>query len=89
MSADEDAPIEPTAEGKRRYCATDGYLLDPHGDSIPCTCNPTCKKRCAGECGCQACSMEFAIFCDDAGFTGFTLWNGRSEEEALRAYRGG
>lgn len=83
---------QPTQEGLRRYPQTRGYHPDlsseipvPDHDS-PCTCEPTCPARCSGECGCEACSLAYTIFCDEAGFFGSdgpTV----TEEEALRVYR--
>ena len=78
----------PTAEGLLRYSHTGGYY-ETHGETHACTCKPTCEWRCAGECGCEACSLAFVEFCDVAGFVGFAPWNGRSEQEALDAYRQG
>ena len=81
----------PTEEGLRRYPATGGYHGDlsakednvPDLDS-PCTCAPACLRPCAGECGCEACSLRFAIFCDVAGISGPS---GLDEEVALKRYR--
>lgn len=76
----------PTPEGLKRYQATAGYnatTVDP----IPCVCIPSCPTRCAGECGCEACAVQFAEFCADAGFHDPAQF---SEEagSALAAYRG-
>ncbi|WP_243048829.1 hypothetical protein [Dyella sp. RRB7] len=76
-------PTEPTAEGHKRYPQTNGYNAElPH--PIACTCQPTCWPRCAGECGCEACSAHFLKFCDDAGLASDT---GEVPAEALAAYR--
>lgn len=58
--------IEPTDEGKRRYPEADGYLT-VFVDPIACTCQLTCQPLCTGECGCEACGVLFAEFCDEAG----------------------
>jgi hypothetical protein len=60
--------IEPTAEGLLRYPQTGGtYAGNP---AVPCTCVPTCERRCDGVCGCEACDLAFTVFCDESGFTG-------------------
>lgn len=81
----------PTDEGRRRYPSTKGYNLevdnpaDP-GQSYPCTCEVACPPRCAGECGCDACSLQFAVFCDEAGLSGVDPWTPADREIALKAY---
>lgn len=76
---------EPTAEGAKRYPLTGGYNFDLQ-DPFPCVCRPTCPPRCAGECGCEACSVQFTVFCDVAGFYDAEPgW--RREAQALAAYR--
>ncbi len=77
---------EPTPEGLRRYPNTAGYSADLV-DPIACTCKPTCLPRCAGECGCEACAVQFNMFCDMAGFysTGDTF---DEKARALARYRG-
>lgn len=83
---------KPTPEGLRRYPLTQGYAHDvsklgPNPDfDLPCTCTPACATRCAGECGCNACGMQFTVFADEAGF--FQADGQLDEEGALRAYRG-
>ncbi|WP_052949757.1 hypothetical protein [Dyella japonica] len=57
----------PTEEGRLRYAG--GYNLD-FDPPIPCTCNRDCKSRCAGECGCEACSLAFAAYADICGWYG-------------------
>jgi hypothetical protein len=74
---------EPTAEGLRRYPPT-GHMTELR-EPIPCVCNETCHRLCAGECGCEACSVMFSIFCDEAG----CFPNSKDElERALWKYRG-
>lgn len=81
---------QPTDEGVRRWPHTGGFFPDqsasePTPDAaLPCTCQPGCALRCAGECGCKACDMAFAEFSDVGGF----FVNGvLDEEQALAAYR--
>jgi len=76
---------EPTAEGKRRYPPT-GYMTELR-DPIPCVCKETCHRPCAGECGCEACSVQFSMFCDAAGFYDAERGS-REEAAALAVYRG-
>lgn len=76
----------PTAQGPRRYPTTAGYnneLASP----IPCVCLDGCHARCAGECGCEACSAQFSIFCDVAGYHD-AVPTSVEEARALAAYRG-
>lgn len=74
---------EPTAEGLRRYPPT-GYMTELR-DPIACICKETCHRLCAGECGCEACSVMFSIFCDEAGCFPET----KAElERAIWRYRG-
>lgn len=78
-----DSP-QPTEEGKRRYPETGGYLT-VFTDPIACTCQPTCQPLCTGECGCEACGVLFAEFCDEAGCFPET----KAElEKAIWRYRG-
>lgn len=69
-------PTPPTDEGRRRYPATAGYYPDISSDTLrpdttlPCTCSPGCPARCAGQCGCPACTLAFTIYCDEAGLLG-------------------
>lgn len=85
--------LAPTDEGRRRYPDTDGY----HGDlsatrddqpdhARPCTCTPACLPRCSGECGCPACLLRYAIFCD---YAAANLPPTATEEDFLYAYRYG
>lgn len=77
----------PTAEGLKRYPETAGYnvaLASP----IPCVCASVCRARCAGECGCEACSVQFTTFCEVTGRLSGLVPTSRAEEEALEAYRG-
>lgn len=76
---------EPTAEGAKRYPLTGGYNFDLQ-HPIPCVCQPTCAPRCAGECGCTACSVHFTVFCDVAGFHDAEPGSVQ-EARALAAYR--
>jgi hypothetical protein len=84
---------KPTAEGLRRYPETQGYHPDrsqegAHPDlELPCTCEKTCASRCAGECGCSACEMQFQEFADEAGFFHHPDDGALDEEGALKAYR--
>lgn len=71
---------EPTAEGFKRYPGTAGYNVDL-ASPIPCVCTPACADRCAGECGCEACTVQFTTFCEASGRLG------SKAEEALDAYR--
>jgi len=72
----------PTEEGLKRY--TGGYMTELR-EPIACTCKPTCQRLCAGECGCEACSVMFSIFCDESG----CFPNTPAElESSLRRYRG-
>jgi hypothetical protein len=64
---------QPTAEGMKRYPETGGYYDIPEGffaegvegdpatNRHPCTCQPECLTRCAGECGCEACSWRDVV----------------------------
>ena len=75
---------EPTAEGKRRYPETGGFLIELR-EPIPCTCLETCEPLCAGECRCLACGVLFAIFCGEVGF----YPESKEElEQAIWRYRG-
>lgn len=83
----------PTDEGLRRYPETQGYHHDmsQHGahpdHKLPCTCTALCEARCAGECGCKACTLQFQVFADEAGFFHYPDDGALNEEEALKAYR--
>jgi hypothetical protein len=84
---------QPTDEGVRRYPTTDGYHRSmriegevPDHD-YPCTCTPLCEKRCAGECGCDACGLAFHVFCEDLPL--ITPEGCFDEARGLRAYRDG
>jgi hypothetical protein len=77
---------EPTAEGLRRYPETAGYNVDL-SSPIPCVCNPACAVRCAGECGCEACAVQFTRFCEASGRLSALMPTSKAEEEALDAYR--
>lgn len=80
----------PTPEGMRRYPYTQGYFPDLSAEGVapdldlPCTCVADCP-RCAGECGCKACSMAFTDFCDEARWLGPDGL--RDEAAALASYR--
>lgn len=79
-------PASPTAEGRRRYPSTDGYnqaVVPP----VPCVCTPSCAWPCLGECGCSCCSVTYAIWADDAGFSGPEPLSKEEIEEAESAYR--
>lgn len=84
----------PTAEGLRRYPETQGFYPDrsqegAHPDrELPCTCSASCAPRCAGECQCAACAMQFVEFADEAGYFHEPDDGRINEEEALKAYRG-
>lgn len=74
----------PSREGLRRYPG--GYYDVGSDDPQPCTCTPACAPRCTGSCGCEACALAFAEFCDVAGLIGidgFTV----PEAEAVRRYQ--
>lgn len=78
----------PTSEGLRRYPAAGGFYDVGDSDPQPCTCSETCPPRCSGTCGCGACALAFAEFCDVAGLysmQGLTV----TDEEAERLYRQG
>ena len=77
---------EPTAEGLKRYPETAGYNVDL-ASPIPCVCTPACGARCAGECGCKACSVQFTTFCEASGRLSAAAPNSKAKEEALDAYR--
>ncbi len=77
---------KPTAEGLKRYPETAGYNVDL-ASPIPCVCNPACGLRCAGECGCEACSVQFTKFCEASGRLSALVPTLEAEEEALNAYR--
>jgi hypothetical protein len=87
--------VTPTDEGRRRYPRTFGYHPDMSAKeddcadpALPCTCTADCHARCAGECGCQACTVAFHVFYDD--LPGLFQPDGSVDEErALRAYRYG
>lgn len=78
--------MSPTAQGLKRYPLSNGYNLETV-DPIPCMCIPSCPERCAGECGCEACAVQFASFCDMSGRFGADVPTSEAEEEALAAYR--
>lgn len=78
------APLGPSAEGRRRYPSTHGYMTELR-DPIPCTCEPDCQSLCVGECGCEACKVLFSIFCDEAGCFPETA---AELERAVWRYRG-
>lgn len=88
--------VQPTVEGLRRYPETQGCHPDlsapndsPVGDpENPCTCNASCPPRCWGDCGCEACSLAFAIFADEAGFLGIAPMSEEQEAEAIARYQG-
>ncbi len=77
---------EPTAEGLKRYPETAGYNVDL-ANPIPCICTQACAVRCAGECGCEACSVQFKTFCEASGRLSALVPTSKAEEEALDAYR--
>lgn len=85
---------KPTSEGLRRYAETQGYYPDrsqegAHPDpDLPCTCSMECADRCAGECGCEACKLQFHEFADVGGFYHHPDDGALDEEAALKAYRG-
>jgi hypothetical protein len=81
-----------TNEGRHRYSQTYGYFPDLSSAprqpdmSLPCSCTVLCAPRCAGECCCAACNLQFAIWADEAGHSGPEAL--RSQEEQLKLYRG-
>lgn len=77
---------EPTAEGLKRYPSTAGYNVDL-ASPIPCVCTLACRARCAGECGCDACSVRFKTFCEASGRPSALVPTSKAEEEALDTYR--
>lgn len=77
---------EPTAEGLKRYPETAGYNVDL-ASPIPCVCTRACGVRCAGECGCNACTIQFTTFCQASGRLSALAPTSPEEEEALYAYR--
>jgi hypothetical protein len=83
----------PTEVGRRRYPHTNGYFPDlsvkeddQPDPTLPCTCTDACPPRCAGECGCQACTVAFHVFYDDMPQL-FRPDGSIDIDEALRAYR--
>jgi hypothetical protein len=86
MSRELEGSELPSAQGLIRYPHTAGYNVDLV-DPVACTCKDACLPRCAGECGCDACSLQFSSFCDMAGFYNAVP---TSDEEALALarYRG-
>lgn len=89
MTMNEDSVREPpSAEAAARYPHTYGYNYEINPEGEPCTCNG-CKGRCAGDCGCKACSDQFLVFCDEAGFLGPGELIGERERRALNAYKFG
>lgn len=85
---------EPTSQGLLRYPETQGYFPDrskegAHPDlEYPCTCTIECADRCAGECGCRACELQFHEFADHAGWFHMPDDGQLDEQGALKAYRG-
>ncbi|HEV2540180.1 MAG TPA: hypothetical protein VGU03_10785 [Frateuria sp.] len=85
----------PTPEGLRRYPETQGYFPDrsqegAHPDlDLPCTCTVECEARCAGDCGCEACTMQFHEFADHAGYFHHPDDGQMDVEAANEAYRKG
>jgi hypothetical protein len=83
---------KPTEEGRRRYPHTAGFHADISSDLLmpditsPCTCTPTCPARCAGQCGCEACSLAFSIFTDESGLAGPYPVSAEQEAEAIALY---
>lgn len=77
---------EPTAEGLKRYPETAGYNVDL-ASPIPCVCTSACRVRCAGECGCGACSVQFTTFCEKSDRLSALVPTSKAEEEALNVYR--
>jgi hypothetical protein len=57
--------LKPSPEGRRRY-PPDGHHKD-FDPPVPCVCEPTCEWPCWGECGCEACKLLFASYCDEMG----------------------
>lgn len=85
--------INPTPEGLHRYPHTQGYHPDlsaadtaPDRES-PCTCTAACSPRCAGACGCPACSLAFTIYCDEAGLLGMEPMSPEQEASAIARYQ--
>jgi hypothetical protein len=83
-----EVPHLPTAEGKRRYPQSNGYLVvgsrRPE-DAIPCTCRVDCLRGCDGRCGCLACDLCFIIYAGEQGWLssdGLTI----DREDALVIY---
>ena len=74
----------PSPEGERRYPETMGFMVELK-EPIPCTCKATCHPLCTGECGCDACSVMFSMFCDEAGCFPQTE---TEMEQAIIRYRG-
>ena len=74
----------PTDEGKRRYHFSEGFTLDVDPPAA-CTCKAACQPRCAGECGCSACSLALAMY---AAICGWLSTDGSGPTEAqLQQYR--
>ena len=78
---------KPSAEALRRYPYSGGVNAE-FEPAVPCTCTAACHRRCSGECGCEACKLQFAVFCDEAGWM---VEQGQTFDEAgaLADYRNG
>jgi hypothetical protein len=87
MSVTEEV-TEPTPQGLNRYPDTDGYFVAVDLRDTPrepCTCGDFCRDPCAGNCGCVACGLRFALFCDEGGFYN-TEFTPEVEALALKHY---
>lgn len=84
----------PTAEGLRRYPHTTGFQPDIFVSQMapdltrPCCCSSACAPRCSGTRRCDACSLAFNIFVDEAGYLSVDPMTAGEEAEAIARYEG-
>ena len=78
--------VTPTIEALKRYPRSSGYHVNL-SSPIPCVCEAACAHRCAGECGCEACAVQFMDFCDTVGCYDALVATSEAEAAALKAYR--
>lgn len=78
--------VTPTIEALKRYPRSSGYHVNL-SSPIPCVCGAACAYRCAGECGCEACAVQFMDFCDTVGCYDALVATSEAEATALKAYR--
>jgi hypothetical protein len=78
--------VTPTVEALKRYPRSNGFNVDLVFP-IPCSCEAACAYRCAGECGCEACAVQFMEFCEAVGHCEALVATSDAEAEALALYR--